>query len=78
MKKAKIMLSCLAVLAAVGGGLAFKAHKAFSGSLKCSILTHGCTVETYTTTDVGGITLYCTTFEGNTNDCPAYTVKFDE
>ena len=36
MKKAKIMLSAIALFTLVGGAFAFKAHNAFNGSLYCT------------------------------------------
>ena len=53
MKKARIVLSALGILAAVGGALAFKANKAYTGALKCkntTAPTTECTVVTYTVT----------------------------
>lgn len=49
MKKSKIMLTAVVVMAVVGGALAFKAKK--GGQEKCIYTT------TTTTTDVGGITI---------------------
>jgi hypothetical protein len=38
MKKARVMLTALIVLALVGGALAFKANTAIGGNLKCTYL----------------------------------------
>ena len=40
MKKAKIMLSALGVLAIVGGALAFKSNNVFGGKLRCTTITN--------------------------------------
>ena len=63
MKKARIMLSAIAVFAIVGGALAFKAHNAYHGNLFCTAVkdTKPTSITTYTITNVPGITLYCTT-----------------
>lgn len=71
MNKAKMMLSALGVLAVIGSALAFKAHTAFSGNLRCATSTTGpgagpipgnlCTQRTYVTTIVGvGPFRHCT------------------
>jgi hypothetical protein len=39
MKRGKIMLSALGVLAVIGSALAFKANEAYNGTLRCSALT---------------------------------------
>lgn len=62
MNKAKVMLSALGILAVVGSALAFKAHKAFDGDLKCATTTtvqnaaniagNLCTAVTYVATDL--------------------------
>jgi hypothetical protein len=72
MKKVKIMLMSLAVLAVVGAGLAFKA-KTFSGDLKCSTEPDFCTLETFTTNVPIGEFSYCTTLQGNTRVCDIHT-----
>jgi len=65
MKRAKIMLSALAVLAVVGSALAFKASKTFSGNLRCAETTTTttiCPLLTYSTTTITspGTTMACT------------------
>ncbi|TWI86680.1 hypothetical protein LX66_3943 [Chitinophaga japonensis] len=62
MKKAKIMLTAVGLLAVVGGALAFKAHRA-SGTYFCSTTTSNACPIIATTNTVGGpltTTLYCT------------------
>ena len=51
MKKAKIMLMAIAILGLVGGALAFKSAKFFTGKYYC-----------LTTTAVGGPTTWITTY----------------
>jgi hypothetical protein len=82
MKRAKIMLVAIAVLATVGGALAFKAQK-FGNVKYCYTTTDSrpeakdCTVEftgTFTTTAVGEAVLYYTTTDNQANcgalECP--------
>jgi hypothetical protein len=66
MKRVKLMLSAIAVLASVGGALAFKAHSAYSGG---NVYTKAdgattCTVRvlTLTGTTIGGTPLQEATF----------------
>lgn len=54
MRKAKIMLSALVVLAIVGSALAFKVSRTFIGNLRCTNTTTTttiCSLATYTTTN---------------------------
>lgn len=58
MKRVKLMLSAIAVLASVGGALAFKAHSAYSGGnvyVKATAGATNCTlrVPTLLATNVG-------------------------
>jgi hypothetical protein len=68
MKKAKIMLTALAVLAVVGGALAFKAQKTLAGTFRCLTVASeptttftlaGCPNQPYVTTLIGNWA-YCT------------------
>ncbi|HWK05557.1 MAG TPA: hypothetical protein VNS58_18080 [Puia sp.] len=74
MKKAKIFLTAITVLTVAGGALAFKAHNAFLGTLKCSTVKDECslTVSRYDLTDLGS-TQYCTFFTHAGNACPNNT-----
>lgn len=53
MKKAKLMLTAIAVLAVVGGALAFKAKTFGQGNVFCKF-TDGCALVDYTTGQVSG------------------------
>jgi len=67
MKKAKVMLTAVGLLAVVGGALAFKAHRV-TGSYFCSTTSTTSVCNLRATTDLSGgpITqLYCTTLSGN-------------
>jgi hypothetical protein len=71
MKRAKLFLTAITVLTIVGGALAFKAHKAFNGSLFCSTTTNGCNAVKYIPTsplDAHTI-LFCTPTQTPGN-CP--------
>jgi hypothetical protein len=63
MKKVKIMLAALSVLAIVGGALAFKAQKTFGGTLKCVTVdnfpTTVCPEIRYALTDVNPTISLC-------------------
>ena len=84
MKKAKIILTVVTVLAVVGGALAFKAQKGYLGDLRCGIEAHAiCIDATYTTVaaSVGsGAWSYCTALDAPTDTrCCFYTrVVFDQ
>jgi hypothetical protein len=85
MKKAKIMLSALGVLAIVGSALAFKAHKTYGGNLRCSTITTDeftnqtlpaaqCRPSTYTTTaTTTGTIRFCAPLNNPTAPCAATT-----
>ena len=61
MKKAKILMTAIAVFAIVGGALAYKAHTKRLGNWFCSTTkTCDCTILASTTTDPRGTTLFCT------------------
>ncbi|PSL45696.1 hypothetical protein CLV51_104403 [Chitinophaga niastensis] len=62
MKKARIMLAVIAVVAVVGGGLAVKA-KTLGGVIYCSTTkSDHCPVKlNYTITPFSGVTSFCTT-----------------
>lgn len=67
MKKAKIMLSAIAILAVVGGAFAFKANKFAFANVFTSYTTIAggptyCALTTFKTTDQGGIAVL--TFTG--------------
>lgn len=55
MKRVKIMLTSVAVLAVVGGALAFKANKFIAANVYCSTFQQGCLKQTpsYQTTQNG-------------------------
>jgi len=77
MKKAKIMLTAVGLLAVVGGTLALKAHRA-SGLYWCSTLpaTTCPIVATTNAAAPGPVTsLYCTTDPAMTNCTKFMTVK---
>jgi hypothetical protein len=62
MKRAKIILSVLGILAVTGSVLAFKSIKAYSGNLRCS--TFSTTVKTTATSNNCPQTFYSTAFSG--------------
>ena len=79
MKKMKIMLMAVLVVAAVGGALAFKAKK-FDPTLKCGPALNLCpTPRTiYSITDEANphfTQTFCTTEEGDTDDCTFVTLQ---
>lgn len=91
MKKAKIMLSVLGVLALVGSVFALKAHKTYSGTLRCSpfsisettsatIAASGCTMSTYAIADpADGEVRFCGPTANPVAPCRATTyVTFDQ
>lgn len=62
MKRAKVVLTALGVLAVVGGALAFKANKTYGGNLQCTTATaptNVCPMQAYVTVDAGGSILRC-------------------
>ena len=73
MKKVKIILTALTIVAAVGGALAFKANK-FNGDRFCSTVSGGSCQgpAKYKVAIVSGTDLYCTTTAGT---CPTTTTK---
>jgi hypothetical protein len=78
MKKAKLMLMGIAILAAVGGVLAFRSHNAiaYGGPWRCTpvfdpLRPTYCPLTSYTT---GTIPMYCTTIPGAT--CILTSVKW--
>jgi hypothetical protein len=77
MKKVKIMLTAVTVLAVVGGALAFKA-KTFQGNRFYTLSSNGqCTSPVdilYTTTDLGNQFLDVT-ITPTTDPCPSTKVK---
>jgi hypothetical protein len=85
MKRARILLSALGVLAVVGSALAFKANRAYLGNLRCStfttattttqtLLASQCTASTYTTTmPANGTIRFCTLSADNGAVCRATT-----
>ncbi len=79
MKKIRVMLTALVVLASVGGALAFKATK--NESLKCGNSTTSCTVaETalYKITDEASAhfeSTFCTISTGSTSNCTFVTLQ---
>jgi hypothetical protein len=80
MKKAKIMLTSIAIMGVVGGALAFKAHNTFNGNLKCITVAGGqCTVSTYSTVASGGEILTCTALNAPASECTeALRVAFNQ
>jgi hypothetical protein len=84
MKRVKIMLTVITVLAAVGGGLAFKAHKAFNGNLQCTTWVQGlqttiCPIVTYTTTTVQPLKSLCKPLDAPDDEiCITKSVKFNQ
>jgi len=64
MKKAKILMTAIAVFAIVGGALAYKAHKAHTkrlGTWFCSTRTTCiCTITVSTTNNPAATKMYCT------------------
>jgi len=63
MKKAKILLTVIAVFGIVGGALAYKAHTKRLGNWFCTTSTLGstyCPVLANTTNNMAAITQYCT------------------
>ena len=66
MKRAKIMLSALGVLAVIGSALAFKANRAYTGAWRCSETT----LETTTTATTTNCTIMA--FVSNTNGVIRY------
>jgi hypothetical protein len=78
MKRAKIFLTALTVLTVAGGALAFKAHNAFSGNLKCGFAKNNCILNQYvTTTTTTGTDLYCTPTTHSGSSCAElYHVTF--
>ena len=81
MKKVKIMLSSLAVLAVVGGALAFKATT-YNGTLKCTFDTTQpttvCEEVTYTTIQ-GNTPALCKPIDApDDQECVLSTVRFAE
>jgi uncharacterized protein YxeA len=80
MKKVKVMLSMIAVLASVGGALAFKAHNMYSGGNVYIKATPGATkcalrVTTLTSTNIGGFIIGDATFPVAGDCAPAIMVK---
>jgi len=83
MKKVKVMLTGIAVLAAVGGGLAFKAKSTFGFTIYTSTIENQCGTElrnhTIQATPVteGQISVYYTTVPDDPNcTAKAYTAVF--
>jgi len=73
MKKAKIILTALTVVAVVGGALAFKAQRA--GTLQCGPAVSNCHNLTYrTTVQPDGQNLFCTAIAGDESKCIAQRV----
>gem|GEM_PF-1000816 len=82
MKRAKILLTTLGVLAVVGGTLAFKARNTYQGNLRCTTFTATkttlCPLVTYSTTIAGGIILACTEITApDTAPCCTMRVTFN-
>jgi hypothetical protein len=83
MKKAKIMLSAIAIFAVVGGALAFKAAKFNSKHVYCSTTfdAASCSLSHYVAStfpaDLGNarFTSYCTNETGSTQPCPEISVS---
>jgi hypothetical protein len=74
MKKAKIMLSALAVVAVVGGALAFKATK-FNGTFYCSTTkTVTCPTSSIYTTSPVGRTLFCSFTTAASPNCSTLAI----
>lgn len=79
------MLSALGVLAVIGSALAFKAHKAYTGNLRCAestiaatttatIAAGNCTARFYSVTNqANGAIRYCTLANDNSLPCEATT-----
>jgi hypothetical protein len=87
MKRAKIILSALGVLAVIGSALAINARKAYTGPLRCTTTT----LATFTTATVAscpqlafvenaaGVWRYCTAKEAPANEpCFAKKVLFNQ
>lgn len=68
MNKAKIFLSALGVLLLVGSALAFKAHKAYSGNLRCSLVT--------TATTTTSTLSVCTELSFSPTTLPTAAIRF--
>jgi hypothetical protein len=80
MKKAKIMLTTITVLAVVGAALAFKANKLIPTTLYCQGVPGVCTepIERLWTTTIEGLgqLTFCST-ASIWEDCITYTIDFD-
>jgi len=77
MKKAKIILTALTVVAVVGGALAFKAQK--TGTLQCGPTVNNCHNLTYkTTVQPDGQNLFCTVIAGDESKCTSQRVIVSE
>jgi len=63
MKKIKIMLTSIAVVAVVSGALAFKAHNRL-GNWFCSSVSGGTCTAKYSQGTLGGSTLFCSSVSG--------------
>lgn len=86
MKRAKIILSALGVLAVIGSAMAFKSMKAYNGFLRCSTFTTtrttatiaNCPAVTYTTTSNPQQVRFCTRIgEPAGTPCHAQWVTFN-
>lgn len=74
MKRVKIMLSAIAVLAVVGGALAFNAKNAYTGPLRCGFTTNSCPFLTYTTSAEGDFeNMWCTDKASPSTSCITFT-----
>jgi hypothetical protein len=72
MKKVKVMLSALVVLAVVGGALAFKAEK-FTSTTLFKKGANGCTIQANVKTAASGLnTVSASIVNGGT--CTTYTI----
>lgn len=80
MKRAKIMLTALSVLAIVGAALAFKANKAYNGSLQCTFdtafPTNHCPLVAFSTVPNGAPALCKPITAPFTQFCVFYRVAF--
>jgi hypothetical protein len=61
MKKAKILLTAVSILSVIAGTFAFKTQHKFNGRFFCTTLRGTTTyfITRYTSTNIGGITFYC-------------------
>ena len=73
MKRAKIFLTAITVLTVAGGALAFKAHNAYLGALKCGTVQNQCNVVGYVASPIPTTTIFCTPTSHVGTDC---TLKY--